>query len=92
MSTKDLDREYSEIEIDMDTKLLIMLIEKADEFLYKSVQSHSYSIWEDNFLGIETVYDLHTLVGECLINDILIDAICTGLDLDIENNKEEEKS
>ena len=74
----DYESEFSNIDIDISDDMLEMLIRRSAEHVLKGIKPCSLDIWNQKYELIEDVPALQSLVGECLINDILVDAIIAG--------------
>ncbi|MCP4393914.1 MAG: hypothetical protein GY804_06555 [Alphaproteobacteria bacterium] len=67
--------EFSDIEIDVSQDLLESLIITVDRFLLDNLKSCSYTIWEQERDCIFNIPTLSQLFGECLVNDLIVEAI-----------------
>lgn len=74
--------EFVNIDIDISGDMLDMLVRVAEIRLKNTLKPCSYNIWEERRDQIEHINDLHDLVGECIINDQIVDAIIAGMSND----------
>ncbi len=74
--------EFINIEIDVSDDLMDMLLRRTARYLKDRVKPCSWDIWGQKCGEVEDVQDLQTLLGECLINDQLVEAIIAGYQLE----------
>jgi len=72
------DGEFKSIEIDIADGLLELLIKKAAGFIEDRCRPCSFDIWCQKSIEIEDIKGLQNLIGECLVNDDLVEAIVAG--------------
>ena len=72
------DGDFRNIEIDISDGLLELLIKKATGYIESKCRPCSFDIWCQKSIEIEDIKDLHNLIGECLVNDDLVEAIVAG--------------
>ena len=70
--------EFKSIEIDIADGLLELLIKKATGFIESRCRPCSFDSWCQKSVEIEDIKDLQNLIGECIVNDDLVEAIVAG--------------
>ncbi len=73
--------EFSDVEIDISQELLESLILTVDRFLLENIKSCSYAIWEQERGYISNIPTLNQLFGDCLVNDLIVEAIEAGIQI-----------
>lgn len=76
------DEDFKNIDIDVSDELLDSLIKIAAMRLTNKLRPCSWDIWEKKFADIDDVEGLQRLIGECMVNDQLVDTIIAGIDSD----------
>ena len=70
---------FSNIDIDVNDDLMEMLLRRSAQYLQDRLKPCSWDIWQQKCGDVEEVVDLQTLVGECILNDQLVEAIIAGM-------------
>ena len=73
--------EFGEIEIDVSEELLYHLIQRIEDFLTDVLKPCSFNIWEERREFITTVEQLSCLLGECVLNDLIVEVIEKGIEI-----------
>lgn len=87
MSTKHCESEHCGSEnccvdtlLDIDSETLENFTKLCEEQLNHSVGECSFTIWLDECRSIKSVEDLQTLLGKCLLNEIIVQVILNKLE------------
>ncbi len=72
--------DFKTIDIDIDDAMLDALITLSSEKLKKELMPCSLDIWHEKIAAIESIKDLHNLIGECEVNDQIVESIIAGIE------------
>ena len=71
--------EFSKIDVDVTPEMLQHLITLTGARMLEQCQPCSYDIWQERVDTIDELEDLHYLIGECIVNDKIVDCIVAGI-------------